>query len=583
MTLSLRTRLLLTHGLVVVAVATALTLLALQAERRWLLQLHGTALERAAVAVAGDVQEAQAFATIASRADSTYALRVSLIARDGRVLADSRVPLAQLDDHSDRPEVVAAFGGRTGRSLRMSRSTRVEYVYVAVPARGPGPVAVVRVAEPVDAVRATHAPLLRDSLLAAMGVILAGFALLFGLSGRFAGRVHALERVARGIGREGLAPRAAEVPADDLGRLGRVLNEMEREMRLRVEALQRERDDRERILAHMSDGVALVDGAGRVVHVNHRLAALLGAARPAEPGTLFQAFARVPDLDELLEAARSEARTVERELRLWSPRAQVLRVTATPLGGPAPAPVLLVLHDLTESERLQRLRQDFVANVSHELRTPLTSLRGYAETLAEGGLEDVEHRERFVHIIRDQAVRLQALVEDLLSLAELERPDVTLRRERFDLRAAAERQVAALREAARVADTPLELVSGGSVWVEGDRVQLEQAMANLLDNAVKYTERGRVTVRLGADDAFAWFEVRDTGPGIPAEDQPRVFERFYRVDKARSREKGGTGLGLSIVKHAIQLHAGEVSLESTPGEGSTFSFRIPLRAVAAVR
>ncbi len=583
MTLSLRTRLLLTHGLVVVAVATALTLLALQAERRWLLQLHGTALERAAVAVAGDVQEAQAFATIASRADSTYALRVSLIARDGRVLADSRVPLAQLDDHSDRPEVVAAFGGRTGRSLRMSRSTRVEYVYVAVPARGPGPVAVVRVAEPVDAVRATHAPSLRDSLLAAMGVILAGFALLFGLSGRFAGRVHALERVARGIGREGLAPRAAEVPADDLGRLGRVLNEMEREMRLRVEALQRERDDRERILAHMSDGVALVDGAGRVVHVNHRLAALLGAARPAEPGTLFQAFARVPDLDELLEAARSEARTVERELRLWSPRAQVLRVTATPLGGPAPAPVLLVLHDLTESERLQRLRQDFVANVSHELRTPLTSLRGYAETLAEGGLEDVEHRERFVHIIRDQAVRLQALVEDLLSLAELERPDVTLRRERFDLRAAAERQVAALREAARVADTPLELVSGGSVWVEGDRVQLEQAMANLLDNAVKYTERGRVTVRLGADDAFAWFEVRDTGPGIPAEDQPRVFERFYRVDKARSREKGGTGLGLSIVKHAIQLHAGEVSLESTPGEGSTFSFRIPLRAVAAVR
>lgn len=583
MTLSLRTRLLLTHGLVVVAVATALTLLALQAERRWLLQLHGTALERAAVAVAGDVQEAQAFATIASRADSTYALRVSLIARDGRVLADSRVPLAQLDDHSDRPEVVAAFGGRTGRSLRMSRSTRVEYVYVAVPARGPGPVAVVRVAEPVDAVRATHAPLLRDSLLAAMGVILAGFALLFGLSGRFAGRVHALERVARGIGREGLAPRAAEVPADDLGRLGRVLNEMEREMRLRVEALQRERDDRERILAHMSDGVALVDGAGRVVHVNHRLAALLGAARPAEPGTLFQAFARVPDLDELLEAARSEARTVERELRLWSPRAQVLRVTATPLGGPAPAPVLLVLHDLTESERLQRLRQDFVANVSHELRTPLTSLRGYAETLAEGGLEDVEHRERFVHIIRDQAVRLQALVEDLLSLAELERPDVTLRRERFDLRAAAERQVAALREAARVAGTPLELVSGGSVWVEGDRVQLEQAMANLLDNAVKYTERGRVTVRLGADDAFAWFEVRDTGPGIPAEDQPRVFERFYRVDKARSREKGGTGLGLSIVKHAIQLHAGEVSLESTPGEGSTFSFRIPLRAVAAVR
>jgi len=420
-------------------------------------------------------------------------------------------------------------------------------------------------------------------LLVVAGVIAVGALLWYWRAARLAGRVRALERVARGIGGEGLAPRAAESPADDLGRLGRVLNEVEREMRARVEALQRERDDRERILAHMSDGVALVDGAGRVVHVNHRLATLLGAARPAEPGTLFQAFARVPDLDELLEAARADERTVERELRLWSPRAQVLRVTATPLGGPAPAPVLLVLHDLTEAERLQRLRQDFVANVSHELRTPLTSLRGYAETLAEGGLDDVEHRERFVQIIRDQAVRLQALVEDLLALAELERPDVALRRERFDLRAAAERQVAPLREAARGAGLDLVLASGGSVWVEGDRVQLEQAMANLLDNAVKYTERGEVSVRLGADDAFAWFEVRDSGPGIPAEDQPRVFERFYRVDKARSREKGGTGLGLSIVKHAIQLHGGEVSLASTPGEGSVFSFRIPLRAVTAIR
>lgn len=583
MSLSLRARLLLTHGLVVVAVAAALTLLALLAERRWLVQMHGASLERAALAVAGELVDSQALDAAARRADSTYALRISLIARDGRVLADSRVPLPRLDDHSDRPEVIAALAGRMGRSLRPSRSTGVEYVFVAVPARVPGRVAVVRVAEPVDAVRAAHAPLLRDSLLAAMGVIVAGLALLFGLSGRFTDRVRALERVARGIGREGLAPRAAESPADDLGRLGRVLNEMEREMRIRVEALQRERDDRERILAHMSDGVALVDGAGRVAHVNHRLANLLGAARPAEPGTLFQAFARVPDLDELLEAARSEARTVERELRLWSPRAQVLRVTATPLGGPAPAPVLLVLHDLTEAERLQRLRQDFVANVSHELRTPLTSLRGYAETLLEGGLEDVEHRERFVRIIREQAVRLQALVEDLLSLAELERPDVALRRERFDLRAAVERQLATLREPARATGLRLELAAGGSVWVEADRVQVEQAIANLLDNAVKYTERGGVSVRLGADDDFAWFEVRDTGPGIPPEDQPRVFERFYRVDKARSREKGGTGLGLSIVKHAVQLHGGEVSLVSTPGEGSTFGFRIPLRSVAAVR
>ena len=476
MTLSLRARLLLTHGLVVAAVTVALVLLAMRAEQRWLDALRAGALE------------------------SSAAL-----------------------------------------------------------------------------------PFARDSLLAALGILAAGLLALFWLSGRFAARVRALERVAQGLGREGLSPRAEERPADDLGRLGRVLNEMEREMRARLEALQRERDDRERILAHMRDGVALIDGAGRVAHVNHRLAMLLGAARPAEPGTPFQAFARVPDLDELLEAARREERTIERVVRLWSPRAQVLQVTATPLGGPAPAPVLLVLHDRTEAERLQRLRQDFVANVSHELRTPITSLRGYAETLLEGALDDAEHREHFVRVIRDQAVRLQALVEDLLALAELERPDAVLRRERFDLRAAVERQLAVLREPARSAHVALELAPGGSVWLEADRVQVEQVIANLLDNAVKYTERGSVSVRLGADDAFAWFEVNDTGPGIPAEDQPHVFERFYRVDKARSREKGGTGLGLSIVKHAIQLHGGEVSLRSTPGAGSSFGFRIPLGPLASVR
>ncbi len=431
--------------------------------------------------------------------------------------------------------------------------------------------------------RPALAPYLLDSLVAALGVVVAGLLVVLSLSGRLARRVQALERVARGIGREGLSPRAVEAPADELGQLGRALNEMEREMSARLEALERERDGRERILAHMHDGVALIDGAGRVVHVNRRLALLLDASRPAEPGMLFQEFARVPDLDVFLEEARRDGQAVEREVRLWSPRARTLRVTATPLGGGPPVPVLLVLHDLTEAELLQRQRQDFVANVSHELRTPLTSLRGYAETLLEGGLEDAEHREGFVRVIRDQAARLQALVEDLLVLADLERPDATPRRERFDLRDAVERQVAVLQGAAKSSGLLLELAPGGSVWLDGDRMQLEQAVANLLDNAIKYTEKGSVSVRLGTNESKAWFEVKDSGPGIPAEDQPRVFERFYRVDKARSRSKGGTGLGLSIVKHAIQLHGGDLSLVSAPGAGSTFRFQIPLESPPAAR
>src|SRR5439155_3615141 len=359
-----------------------------------------------------------------------------------------------------------------------------------------------------------------------------------------------------------------------LGRLGRAINRMAGELRSRLHAIERERNERDLILAHMSDGVALLDREGAVLHMNHRLAAILGSARPAEPGTPFPEFVRSPELDELLRSARQEARPVEIDLRLWGPQLRVVHATASPLGVPGEG-ILIVLHDLTEIETLNRVRQDFVANVSHELRTPLTSMRGYAETLLEGGLEDLEHREGFVRVIRDQALRLEALISDLLSLAELERPEARLHWEAFDLREAAERQVAAFRAHAQRSGLALEIAPGPPEQVRADRARLDQVLANLIDNAVKYTERGRVTVALGSDAGHVWCEVSDTGPGIPPEDQSRIFERFYRVDKARAREKGGTGLGLSIVKHIAALHHGEVTVRSALGRGSVFRFEIP--------
>src|ERR1043166_3390594 len=390
---------------------------------------------------------------------------------------------------------------------------------------------------------------------------------------------HALQRLALGEVVEHEQHRARRGPAERRGRGARRAGARRPGLQLPLHGAAggagRPGQLGELILAHMSDGVALIDGADRVVHVNHRFAELLDAPLRPAPGTPFGAFTRVPELAELARAARTTGRTVERELKPWTTRTRPARATATSLGGPAPSPVLLVLHDLSESEALQRMRQDFVANVSHELRTPLTSLRGYAETLLEGGLDDAEHREAFVRVMRDQAVRLQALVDDLLSLAELERPDVMLRREPLDLRALAAEQMVQVRDAAARAGLALVLEGAEPVPVLADRVRLMQVLANLLDNAVKYTERGQVTVAVGQRDGRAWCEVRDTGPGIPAADLARVFERFYRVDKARSREKGGTGLGLAIVKHAVALHDGTVGVESRVGEGSTFRFEIP--------
>jgi two-component system, OmpR family, phosphate regulon sensor histidine kinase PhoR len=325
----------------------------------------------------------------------------------------------------------------------------------------------------------------------------------------------------------------------------------------------------------MSDGVALIAGDGRIVRSNHQFATLLDKPRPAEPGTRLADFVRHPELHELVAHAREARTAVEADVRLWTPRARLLHAGATALGPEVGAPVLLVLRDLTEIESVSRMRQEFVANVSHELRTPLTTIRGYAETLLDGALDDVEHRREFVEAIRGGASRLEQMVHELLSLSELERTGGSLRRETVDLRALAEGQVRVAVAAAGRAGLTLEIEPGDPVLVEGDRARLEQVLANLIDNAIKYTERGGITVRLGADPGVVWCEVADTGPGIPPDDQPRVFERFYRVDKARSREKGGTGLGLSIVKHIVMLHGGEVGVRSTPGEGSTFRFEIP--------
>jgi two-component system phosphate regulon sensor histidine kinase PhoR len=460
-------------------------------------------------------------------------------------------------------------------AVRRSATTGQEYLYCAVPFSPAAGARVLRLAEPLELVTRLSQSLARATATAAAVALLVSLLVLAYVSGRFARRLQRLQRVARRIGEGDPGVRAPETPDDALGQLGRALNHMHTELDSRLEALRRERDDRERILAHMSDGVALIGADDRVVHVNHQLAELLGVALRPEPGTAFTAFTRVPELAGMLHESRAAGRTVERELRPWTTSTRAARATATPLGGGA---VLLVLHDLSESEALQRMRQDFVANVSHELRTPLTSLRGYAETLLEGGLDDTENREPFVRVIRDQAVLLQALVEDLLSLAEMERPDATLRHESLDLRSLASEQVAGLRDAAARGGLALELLPGDAVMVVADRVRMSQVLANLIDNAIKYTEHGSVQVSLGLEDGRAWCEVRDTGAGIPAEDLPRIFERFYRVDKSRSRDLGGTGLGLSIVKHIVNLHGGAISVRSAPGTGSTFIIRLPVKA-----
>jgi two-component system phosphate regulon sensor histidine kinase PhoR len=418
------------------------------------------------------------------------------------------------------------------------------------------------------------AALLRLSLVAGVVALLLSVPLLYGVTGWQAGRVRAIALASERVGEGDFSVRAPERPDDELGRLGAGINRMAAELAARIESLARERDQGSRVLERMVDGVALIDTHGHILRANSALAALLSVEPPVS-GTPLSEFARLPELVTLVETARTSSGPVESAIRAWAPGPKLLRSTAIRLESEGDTAIVLIVHDLTEAERVNRMRQDFVANVSHELRTPLTSMLGYAETLLHGGLEDLEHREGFVRIIRDQTERLQALVDDLLSLAELEQPSTRLRLGPFDLRDAATHELDTVRERAQRAGLALALEAPERIEVVADRPRIEQVLANLLDNALKYTEKGRVTVRVGGNRTRAWCEVADTGVGVPAEDQPRIFERFYRVDKARSRELGGTGLGLSIVKHIVTLHGGEVSVTSTPGRGSSFRFEIP--------
>ena len=579
MGLSLRARLFIACALVALAALAAVTVLVAREQRGWLLQRHQESLERTARSLARDLPRAGGdWSETAHEWGGTVGLRVTLMAADGRVLGDSDVPVGRLpliENHRGRPEMSEALAGRSGQAVRRSHTLGIEFLYVAVPAVDRD-VAVLRVAEPLVAIASLQGSLLRLSLVAAAVALLLALAIAYWIAGRHAIRIRELEAVAAAVGRGDGGARARELPADELGRLGRAFNRMSAELRLRVDALERERDMRERIVAHLGDGVALVDRAGRVMHANQAFATLLGEPAPPAPGTPFQEFARAPELAELVRRVREGEKNPEAELRPWSAAGpRLLQATAGPLGAARGDAILLVLHDLTATEAANRVRQDFVANVSHELRTPLTSLRGYAETLLGGGLEDSEHREAFVRTIHEQAVRLEALIADLLSLAEIERPGARLRLATLDLREVVERQAASFRPRASAAGLTLHVEGGEAVPVRADRARIEQVIANLLDNALKYTERGEISVMIGGDAEHAWCEVVDTGHGIPHADQPRIFERFYRVDKARSREKGGTGLGLSIVKHIVQLHGGTVTVKSSPGQGSTFRFEIP--------
>jgi len=363
---------------------------------------------------------------------------------------------------------------------------------------------------------------------------------------------------------------------DDLGALAQSLRSTVPRIRELVESLKLEGARREAILASMVEGVLAVDKDLRVTFCNNSFARIIGARTPVNSGMPLVELVRDPALIEIVSSVLTSGERLERNIILPAAEGHSFEVLAGPLAGPSTLGALVLLHDVTELERLERVRKDFVANVSHELRTPLAAIRGYAETLLDGALEDQANNRRFVEIIHAQATRLSNIASDLLTLSELESNQAARPPKPISVRAALESALRTVESAARVRAVRISCQNLDDVWVRGNELQLEQVFVNLLDNAVKFNRpNGEVRVDIRATESAAQIVIQDTGIGIPAGDLRRIFERFYRVDKARSREMGGTGLGLSIVRHVLEQMGGTVLVESRLGEGSRFTLTLP--------
>ena len=514
----------------------------------------------------------------AMAADRRAQVRITIIDPTGQVLADSQQDTAIMESHAERPEVRDAYAGRVGTAIRRSASVDRDLFYVAMPLTyGGQPGMVFRVAAPLgeltDALAAVRWRILKISgIAAAMALIMA-----FWFSRGFTRRVRRLQRFADNMVQERSPEELARDADDELGALAGSLNRTAERLRDFIDRLSVESARREAILTSMVEGVLAVDNEMRVMFCNPAFAQAVNATAPVPERLPVLELVRDPVFLDILSRAVVTGKSVVERMQVADAGGRAYAIHAAPLTRSPKGGAIAVLHDVTDLERLERVRRDFVANVSHELRTPLTAISGYAETLLDGALEDPANNRKFVEVIRAHSIRLNNIASDLLTLSELEsgRPD--LPPEPVPLRAALETAARVVESEARVRGVEIHWGAVDDALVMGHRIRLEQSIVNLLDNAVKFNRPGgEVRIEaVSAGNGQARVVISDTGIGIPSEDQPRIFERFYRVDKARSRAVGGTGLGLSIVKHVIERMGGSVALESQLGKGSKFTITLP--------
>ena len=533
---------------------------------------------------AGTLETLATFETLCRDLARGAEARLTVVDPAGRVLCDSEKDPATLENHGSRPEIHEALEGRTGTAVRFSSTLEENLLYVAVPFPYLGQRGAVRYAVSVASLGKALAGLRRDLVLGAF----AALALVIIVSALLARRLAVpLRELRLGAARfaGGEFSRALPVPAfEEFAVVAEEMNRMAGQLDERIRGEVRQRQELEAVLSSMVEGVLAFDREANLISLNGAAALLLGVKAEQVRGRSIQEAVRNPELQEFVALTLSRAETQEREISFFDDAGErFIQAHGTGLTDATGSRIgaLIVLNDVTSIRRLERMRRDFVANASHEIRTPVTSLKGFIETLQDGAIDDPEAARRFLAIMKKNADRLHAIIEDLLNLSrierEAERGEVPL--EQASLRGIVEEALEASDGILKAKEIRVALDCPRELRVRANPSLLVQAIVNLVDNAAKYSEAGgAVAVDCRETERGIAVAVRDSGPGIPREHLPRLFERFYRVDKGRSRNLGGTGLGLAIVKHIVQAHRGEITVESEPGKGSTFTILLPATA-----
>jgi two-component system phosphate regulon sensor histidine kinase PhoR len=507
--------------------------------------------------------------------------RFTIIRASGVVLGDSREDPRHMENHTTRPEIAAALAGGYGTALRFSTTLQQNILYVALSAKTERePAVVVRAAIPAESLYAEITHIRRQFLLIGALISLLALAATLITSRLFGRKLDELKRGAARLADGELAHRLAVPEFEETAALAESLNQMAAQLEGRMQTVVTQRNQLEAVLSSMVEGVIAFDREERIISVNPAAASWFAIDPEKVRGRSIQETIRNLAMQQFVSRALTRRASIAEDIVVYQNGERILNIHSAPLLGAGSESIgtLIVFDDVTPLRRLENMRRDFVANVSHEIKTPLTAIKGFVETLHQGDARTPEESERFLGIIAKHVNRLSTIVEDLLMLSRIEQEGEqnVLKREPTRLRVVFQNALQICRPKADEKAIAVELGGDEAATAVVDPVLLEQAVVNLLDNAIKYSDPQKtVQLEAGYSGREVQIRVRDHGFGIEKKHLPRLFERFYRVDKARSRSLGGTGLGLAIVKHIAQAHGGEATVQSALGEGSTFTIHLP--------